>query len=415
MLDDGIYTTVSDVGDAENISKSYVSRILRLALLAPDIVEAIVAGKTDQALMLEQLERPLPANWEEQQKTDRNDARGIAQMIRVGLFRPVHVKTLQSQQRRMLLTTRKLLQSKMLDLENDLRGTLKNFGFKVGKIGAAGFEARVRELVDGYPTLRAMVIPVLVARAALREQFKVLHALLLRLVRHDRACRLLMTAPGVGPVAAMTFRATVDVPARFRKSKARRRPFRPDAAQASIGRDGSNRADLETRRSHGANRAVRSRAGRDDPADQMVHPQGVGHEDRSQAWAPPSHRRGRPPPRRHPPSHVGQRNSVPVGTTSHCMKQRAAAEAAALRAPPQGGGVSLAGDDGKGKSALCGANPAGLPTARRRRPEELAFSVARIEKPQRKLGGGERFRAARASSRCIAVLEKRPNSWAFQD
>jgi transposase len=153
-------------------------------------------------------------------KTDRNDARGIAQMMRVGLFRPVHVKTLQSQQRRMLLTTRKLLQSKMIDLENDLRGTLKNFGFKVGKIGAAGFEARVRELVDGHPTLRAMVIPVLVARTALREQFKVLHALLLRLVRHDRACRLLMTAPGVGPVAAMTFRATVDVPARFRKSKA---------------------------------------------------------------------------------------------------------------------------------------------------------------------------------------------------
>ena len=97
-------------------------------------------------------------------KTDRNDARGIAQMMRVGLFRPVHVKTLPSQQRRMLLTTRKLLQSKMLDLENDLRATLKNFGFKVGKIGAVGFEARVRELVDGYPTLRAMVIPVLVAR-----------------------------------------------------------------------------------------------------------------------------------------------------------------------------------------------------------------------------------------------------------
>jgi transposase len=120
----------------------------------------------------------------------------------------------------MLLTTRKLLQSKMIDLENDLRGTLKNFGFKIGKIGAAGFEARVRELVEGRPTLRAMVIPVLVARTALREQFKVLHALLLRLVRHDRACRLLMTAPGVGPVAAMTFRATVDVPARFRKSKA---------------------------------------------------------------------------------------------------------------------------------------------------------------------------------------------------
>jgi hypothetical protein len=66
MLDDGVYTSVSEIGDTENISKSYVSRILRLALLAPDIVEAILAGRTDQALMLGQLERPLPASWEEQ-------------------------------------------------------------------------------------------------------------------------------------------------------------------------------------------------------------------------------------------------------------------------------------------------------------------------------------------------------------
>jgi hypothetical protein len=66
MLDEGVYTTVSEIGDAENISKSYVSRILRLALLAPDIVEAILAGRLDQAVMLEQLERPLPASWDEQ-------------------------------------------------------------------------------------------------------------------------------------------------------------------------------------------------------------------------------------------------------------------------------------------------------------------------------------------------------------
>ena len=68
MLDEGVYATVSEIGDAENISKSYVSRILRLALLAPDIVDAILAGKTEQALMLEQLERPLPAIWEEQRQ-----------------------------------------------------------------------------------------------------------------------------------------------------------------------------------------------------------------------------------------------------------------------------------------------------------------------------------------------------------
>ena len=68
MLDEGVYVTVSDIGDAEDISKSYVSRILRLALLAPDIVESVLAGKTDQALMLEHLERPLPADWREQQE-----------------------------------------------------------------------------------------------------------------------------------------------------------------------------------------------------------------------------------------------------------------------------------------------------------------------------------------------------------
>jgi hypothetical protein len=68
MLDEGVYATVSDIGDAENISKSYVSRILRLALLAPDIVEAILVGKADQSLMLERLERPLPSSWEEQRK-----------------------------------------------------------------------------------------------------------------------------------------------------------------------------------------------------------------------------------------------------------------------------------------------------------------------------------------------------------
>jgi len=75
-------------------------------------------------------------------KTDRNDARGIAQMMRVGLYRPVHVKTLRSQKLRMLLTHRKLLQSKAIAIENDLRGTLRNFGLKVGMVGTMKFEAR---------------------------------------------------------------------------------------------------------------------------------------------------------------------------------------------------------------------------------------------------------------------------------
>ena len=83
-------------------------------------------------------------------KTDRNDARGIAQMMRVGLYRPVHVKTLRSQKLRMLLVHRKLRQAKSIAIENDLRGTLRNFGLKVGVAGTAKFEARIKELVENF-------------------------------------------------------------------------------------------------------------------------------------------------------------------------------------------------------------------------------------------------------------------------
>ena len=153
-------------------------------------------------------------------KTDRNDARGIAQMMRAGLYRPVHVKTLRSQKLRMLLVHRKLLQSKSIAIENDLRGTLRNFGLKVGVAGTAKFEARIKELVENLPDLAALVEPLLVVRRVLREQIAVLHRRLLAIVRNDEVCRRLMTTPGVGPVVALTYRATIDVPARFRNSRA---------------------------------------------------------------------------------------------------------------------------------------------------------------------------------------------------
>ena len=153
-------------------------------------------------------------------KTDRNDARGIAQMMRAGLFRPVHVKTILSQKLRMLLTHRKLLQSKAIAIENDLRGTLRNFGLKVGMVGTVKFEGRIKELVADIPDLAGMVEPLLIVRRVLREQIAVLHRRLLAIVKDDAVCRRLMTIPGVGPVVALTYRATVDVPARFRNSKA---------------------------------------------------------------------------------------------------------------------------------------------------------------------------------------------------
>src|SRR5262244_3143302 len=153
-------------------------------------------------------------------KTDRNDARGIAQMMRVGLFKSVHVKTLVAQEQRMLLTSRKLLQRKLLDVESELRGTLRNFGLKVGVVGGSRYEARVRELVAGFPRLAAIVEPVLSVRQVLRQQLAVLHKMVLDTVRGDPVCRRLMTAPGVGAVVALTYRATVDQPQRFVRSRA---------------------------------------------------------------------------------------------------------------------------------------------------------------------------------------------------
>ena len=133
-------------------------------------------------------------------KTDRNDARGIAQMMRAGLYRPVHVKTIRSQKLRMLLTHRKLLQSKAIAIENDLRGTLRNFGLKVGMVGKVKFEARIRELVENLPDLAVLVEPMLIVRQTLREQIVILHRRLLTVVRDDEVCRRLMTTPGVAPL-----------------------------------------------------------------------------------------------------------------------------------------------------------------------------------------------------------------------
>jgi transposase len=107
-------------------------------------------------------------------KTDRNDARGIAQMMRVGLFKPVHVKTLAAQEQRMLLTSRKLLQRKLLDLELDLRGTLRNFGLKIGAVSRSRYELRIRELVADFPRLQAIAEPLLAVRRVMRQQLAVL-------------------------------------------------------------------------------------------------------------------------------------------------------------------------------------------------------------------------------------------------
>ena len=153
-------------------------------------------------------------------KTDRRDARGIAQLLRMGWFRPVHRKSVPSQEIRALLGARKQLQIKVMDLEQTLRGLLRGFGLKVGDVSRGKLPARIRGLAAGHAMLERIVEPLLAAREAMWREFAKLHREVLAIVKEDQVCRRLMTVPGVGAVVSLTYRAAVDDPDRFKKSKA---------------------------------------------------------------------------------------------------------------------------------------------------------------------------------------------------
>ena len=152
-------------------------------------------------------------------KTDKKDARGIAQLLRMGWFRPVHCKSPPAQEVRALLVGRKLLQGKLLDVELSIRGILRGFGLKVGLVSKGRFAARIRGLIDGQAMLERVIEPMLRAREALRAEYHALHRAMLAIVRDDTTCRRLMTVPGVGALVAVTFTSAVDDPARFRRSR----------------------------------------------------------------------------------------------------------------------------------------------------------------------------------------------------
>ena len=152
-------------------------------------------------------------------KTDRKDARGIAQLLRMGWFRPVHCKSPPAQEVRALLVGRKLLQSKLLDVELSIRGILRGFGLKVGIVSKAGSRAasatRCRPR-DAGPGDRADAAGT---RGAARR-YSALHRAMLGMVREDTTCRRLMTVPGVGALVAITFTSAIDDPGRFARSRA---------------------------------------------------------------------------------------------------------------------------------------------------------------------------------------------------
>ena len=153
-------------------------------------------------------------------KTDRNDALGIAQLMRLGWFKVVHVKSDHARRLRLLLGCRKLVVRKLVDTENEIRGTLRGFGMRTGHVSRTSFAGKVGELIaNEHPMVREVIVRMLAVRAVLIEQRAKFNRLVVKAVREEEVCRRFMAIPGVGPVAALAFRAGVDEPQRFKRSR----------------------------------------------------------------------------------------------------------------------------------------------------------------------------------------------------
>lgn len=198
-----------------------VSEIVRVGLEAGPMSEWIARGLQARgvAVVLMETRQVRAALSAMVVKTDRNDARGMAQLLRTGWFRPVHVKTMDAREQRVLLSARATLVARLRDIENSMRGLLRGFGLRVPRALRGRWGSAVRECLAGNPTLLAIFEPLLAAREAIRTHLASLDRRARDAARADPVCRRLMTAPGVGAIVAMTFRAAVDQPERFRSSR----------------------------------------------------------------------------------------------------------------------------------------------------------------------------------------------------
>ncbi len=195
--------------------------LARIGLEAGPLSQWLYAAMREAGLVVELLEtrhvrdafKAMPV------KSDRNDARGIAQLMRLGWFRPVHCKSIGAQETRAVLTARKLVQSKLQDVENSLRGILRGFGLKTGKTTSRSFAGRIRELVANHPSLETIAEALLSVHAVLLHEFKAFEKQVRSMARSDAKARLLMSTPAVGPIVALTYASAIDDPGRFKSSK----------------------------------------------------------------------------------------------------------------------------------------------------------------------------------------------------
>jgi transposase len=193
----------------------------RIGLEAGPLSQWLYAAMEEASLAVELLEtrhvrtafKTMPV------KTDRKDARGIAELMRMGWFRPVHCKSIPAQETRAILSTRRLIESKLRDIEMSLRGVLRGFGLKVGKTTPTNFADRIRELVSGHSTLEVIAASLLAVREVLLREFRAYEKRVRTTARHSEDARLLMTTTGVGAVISLTYSSAMDDPERFKRSK----------------------------------------------------------------------------------------------------------------------------------------------------------------------------------------------------
>jgi len=156
---------------------------------------------------------------EQLNKTDKHDARGIAQLVRTGFFKEVKVKSMKSHQVRTLLGARAQLVWMRTDVKNQIRGALKTHGFVVSHSVEKGFKAKVAGITEDCPVLARLVAPLLRVLETVEREVQELDKLFGEYAENNSTCRNMMTIPGVGPITAVAFVTAVDDPKRFRKSR----------------------------------------------------------------------------------------------------------------------------------------------------------------------------------------------------
>jgi transposase len=215
-------TVASEIEEIAGVVRGFAAQVEGVALETGNLAPWLAAGLRAEGFRVVVMEaRQVKTTLSSlRNKTDRNDARGIAQILRTGWYREVHVKSLESQRLKTLLAARKALLRRRIDLENEVRGLLKVYGLKLpAQLYHARFDDMARQAIAADPALAEALDPLLDARNHLYRAFLDIDRRVKVIAQGDPICQLLMSAPGVGYIAALTFKAAVDDPKRFKRSK----------------------------------------------------------------------------------------------------------------------------------------------------------------------------------------------------